>query len=73
MKNLIDLVKRYIFYYQIWLNQEMDVSIEDLLNQTLQVTDNFSKFVEKSGLPYAALLLSAIDFGTVLLDHKSEF
>jgi len=51
----------------------MDVSIEDLLNQTLQVTDNFSKFVEKSGLPYATLLLSAIDFGTVLLDHKSEF
>jgi hypothetical protein len=51
----------------------MDVSIEDLLNQTLQVTDNFSKFVEKSGLPYVTILLSAIDFGTVLLDHKSEF
>ena len=51
----------------------MAVSIEDLLSQTLQVTDNFSKFVEKSGLPYAALLLSAIDFGSVLLDHKSEF
>ena len=48
-------------------------SIEDLLFQTLKVTDNFSQFVEKSGLPYAALLLSAIDFGSVLLDHESEF
>ena len=51
----------------------MAASKEETLKQTLQVVNNFSKFVEESGLPCAALLLRAIDFGAALLESESEF
>ena len=35
--------------------------------RTLQVTNNFSKFVDKSEVPCAAILSSAIDFASALL------
>ena len=37
------------------------------LEQTLDVTNNFSKFVDESEVPCAAILLSAIDFASAFL------
>ena len=51
----------------------MAASKEETLKQTLHVVNNFSKFVEESGLPCAALLLRAFDFGAALLESESEF
>ena len=51
----------------------MAASKEETLKQTLHVVANFSKFVEESGLPCAALLLRAFDFGASLLESESEF
>ena len=51
----------------------MAASKEETLQETLHVVNNFSKFVEQSGLPCAALLLGAIDFGSALLESESEF
>ena len=51
----------------------MAASKEETLKQTFHVVSNFSKFVEESGLPCAALLLRAIDFGAALLESESEF
>ena len=51
----------------------MAASKEEMLKQTLHVVNNFSKFVEESGLPCAALLLKAFDFGAALLESESEF
>ena len=48
-------------------------TVNDLLEQTLHVVINFSKFVEESGLPCASLLLRAIDFSAALLESESEF
>ena len=51
----------------------MAASKEETIKPTFHVVSNFSKFVEESGLPCAALLLRAIDFGAALLESESEF
>jgi len=50
----------------------MAASKEETLKQTFHVVSNFSKFVEESGLPCAALLLRAFDFGASLLESESD-
>ena len=75
---------KQFFLLLLCLNKEMASSIEEILafertrvtlERTLQVTNNFSKFVNKSEVPLvnnsevplcAAILLSAIDFSSVL-------
>ena len=66
------LESKQFFLLLLPLNKEMAKmasSKEAILayEWTLQVTNNFSKFVNKSEVPCAAILLSAIDFASAFL------
>ena len=70
----LKLESKQIFLLLLPLNKEMassKASKEEMLayEGTLQVTNNFSKVVNKSEVPCAAILLRAIDFSSALREN----
>merc|ERR1712008_550685 len=57
-----------VFHHlKLWLLQRKKHS-----SKLCRLSIIYSKFVEESGLPCAALLLRAIDFGAALLESESD-
>ena len=70
----LKLESKQFFLLLLPLNKEMassKASKEEMLayEGTLQVTNNFSKVVNKSEVPCAAILLRAIDFSSALREN----
>ena len=71
----LKLESKQIFLLLLPLNKEMassKTSKEEIwlaYERTLEVTNNFSKVVNKSEVPCAAILLRAIDFSSALREN----